>query len=209
MKTLKELRNEIGTPTQEISVKTLLTTGVAHCQKELEDARITAYTNGYFVYQALGRAVRFKITDFNKLCYTTSEEGVSFDQKSLEEMDWTIWAVLYGEQRMENYIQNREQRFYRTDVQLDTTSGKLSAQEAGLGFNVADPSMDVENTVVSQDSFEYLLRGLSMHQKDCMRALYQEGKTPKEVAEEQGVTEASIRNLDLRIRKKIKKQKKF
>ena len=48
-----------------------------------------------------------------------------------------------------------------------------------------------------------------MHQKDCMRALYQEGKTPKEVAEEQGVTEASIRNLDLRIRKKIKKQKNY
>ena len=178
-----------------------------YCHKDLEDASITAYTNGYFVYQALGRAVRFKITDFGKLCYSASEEGFSFDQKSLEEMDWTIWAVLYGEQRMESYIQNRERRFYRTDVHLDTTSGKISAQEAGLEFNVADPSTDVENTVVSQDAFEYLLQGLSPHQKDCMRALYQKGKTPKEVAKEQGVTEASIRNLDLRIRKKIKKQK--
>ena len=202
--TLRELKTKIDAVTEKKlpGYKQLMAQNpVAVAQAKLNGATLTAYQNGYAVYEmdgvhsvmAVDRCEDYRY-DFNDGTFQVVPAEV------FEEAEWSLRLIMEGERRLENNRNKICRDYEESTLACDGTDW---CEAAMVDF------MEAENAEMLAD--EELRRlyaaigKLTERQKEVIELYYFKGMTQQEIAEELGIGRRSVGNVLEGAIKKIKK----
>ena len=202
--TLRELKTKIDAVTEKKlpGYKQLMAQNpVAVAQAKLNGATLTAYQNGYAVYEmdgvhsvmAVDRCEDYRY-DFNDGTFQVVLAEV------FEEAEWSLRLIMEGERRLENNRNKICRDYEESTLACDGTDW---CEAAMVDF------MEAENAEMLAD--EELRRlyaaigKLTERQKEVIELYYFKGMTQQEIAEELGIGRRSVGNVLEGAIKKIKK----
>ena len=202
--TLRELKTKIDAVTEKKlpGYKQLMAQNpVAVAQAKLNGATLTAYQNGYAVYEmdgvhsvmAVDRCGDYRY-DFNDGTYQVVSAEV------FEEAEWSLRLIMEGERRLENNRNKICRDYEESTLACDGTDW---CEAAMVDF------MEAENAEMLADEELrrlYAAMGkLTERQKEVIELYYFKGMTQQEIAEELGVCQQSVNRIMTQAVKKLKK----
>ena len=202
--TLRELKAKIDAVTEKKlpQYKQLMEQNpVAVAQTSVNGATITAYQNGYAVYEAdgaysvmaVGRCGDYRY-DFNDGTYQVVPAEV------FEEAEWSLRLIMEGERRLEHNLNKTSSKYEAAVLECDGSDWSDSVMVDFLAEDNAEMLADEELRRL------YAAMGkLTDRQKEVIELYYFKGMTQQEIAEELGIRQQSVNDFMRQAIKKLKK----
>lgn len=202
--TLRELKAKIDAVTEKKlpQYKQLMEQNpVAVAQTSVNGATITAYQNGYAVYEADGahsvmavdRCGEYRY-DFNDGTYQVVPAEV------FEEAEWSLRLIMEGERRLEHNLNKTSSKYEAAVLECDGSDWSDSVMVDFLAEDNAEILADEELRRL------YAAMGkLTDRQKEVIELYYFKGMTQQEIAEELGISKPGVHYALQGALKKLKK----
>ena len=157
----------------------------------VNDATITAYTNGYAVYEAddahtvldVNRCGDYRY-DFNDGTYEVVPAEV------FEDAEWSVRLVMEGERRLENN---------RSKISRDYEEFALSCDGSDWAEASMIDFMEEENAeMLADEELRKLYAAMSKlteRQQDVIQLYFYKGLTQDEIADELGISQAAVHRM--------------
>lgn len=178
--TLRELRGKImSTGNQRLpSAKALRESdcSVVAAASVGQEAELTVYQNGFFLYQASGRMTVGAVDRCGGYVYDGGDE---LDASAFDDSDWTVRLTLEGEQRLEH---NNDKR----------NSNTYSYSNDGVELGDLRDSFDLEAVAMERDLLERALGCLTDKQRQVVELCFVSGWTQQEVANHLGISQQMV-----------------
>lgn len=202
--TLRELKAKIDAVTEKKlpQYKQLMEQNpVMVAQTTVNGATITAYQNGYAVYEADGAHSVMAVDrcgdyryDFNDGTYQVVPAEV------FEEAEWSLRLIMEGERRLEHNLNKTSSKYEVATLECDGSDWSDSIMVDFLEEENAEMLADQELRRL------YAAMGkLTERQREIIELYYFKGMTQQEIAEELGIGRRSVGNALEGAIKKIKK----
>ena len=171
-----------------------------YCMSEVE---VRIMNDGRVQYTADKRSTSFYLSDCLSYRYPTGGGGTVLTYKDFADLDWTVWACLYGEQRLEHNSDCKFSRIFYGMQESDSLSQTDYIQERGEELLV-DPSCTPEQMLIQKESFEEIISCLSERHKEFARLRYLHNHTLAETAIKMNCSYSAAAKIDGRVRKKLR-----
>lgn len=202
--TLRELKAKIDAVTEKKlpQYKQLMEQNpVTVAQATVNGATITAYQNGYAVYEmdgarsvmAVDRCGDYRY-DFNDGTYQVVPAEV------FEEAEWSLRLIMEGERRLEHNLNKTSSKYEAAVLECDGSDWSDSIMVDFLEEDNAEMLADQELRRL------YAAMGkLTERQREVIELYYFKGMTQQEIAEELGIRQQSVNDFMRQATKKLKK----
>ena len=202
--TLRELKAKIDAVTEKKlpQYKQLMEQNpVAVAQTSVNGATITAYQNGYAVYEAdgahsvmaVGRCGDYRY-DFNDGTYQVVPAEV------FEEAEWSLRLIMEGERRLEHNLNKTSSKYEVAVLECDGSDWSDSIMVDFLEEDNAEMLADQELRRL------YAAMGkLTERQSEVIQLYFYKGMTQQEIADELGIARPVVSKIMKAALKKIKK----
>ena len=202
--TLRELKAKIDAVTEKKlpQYKQLMEQNpVTVAQATVNGATITAYQNGYAVYEmdgarsvmAVDRCGDYRY-DFNDGTYQVVPAEV------FEEAEWSLRLIMEGERRLEHNLNKTSSKYEAAVLECDGSDWSDSIMVDFLEEDNAEMLADQELRRL------YAAMGkLTERQREVIELYYFKGMTQQEIAEELGIRQQSVNDFMRQAIKKLKK----
>lgn len=203
--TLRELKSKIDAVTEKKlpGYKQLMEQNpIAVAQAKLNGATLTAYQNGYAVYEADGAHSVMAVDrcgdyryDFNDGTYQVVPAEV------FEEAEWSLRLIMEGERRLEHNLNKTSSKYEAAVLECDGSDWSDSIMVDFLEEDNAEMLADEELRRL------YAAMGkLTERQKEVIELYYFKGMTQQEIADELGITQVAVTQCMSRAIKTLKKK---
>lgn len=203
--TLRELKTKIDAATEKKlpQYKQLMEQNpVAVAQTSVNGATITAYQNGYAVYEADGAHSVMAVDrcgdyryDFNDGTYQVVPAEV------FEEAEWSLRLIMEGERRLEHNLNKTSSKYEAAVLECDGSDWSDSIMVDFLEEENAEMLADEELRRL------YAAMGkLTERQSEVIQLYFYKGMTQQEIAEELGITQVAVAQCMSRAIKTLKKK---
>lgn len=170
----------------------------------LEGAELILYRGGYIRYRRGSMETAFHVTAGKHFCYCSEKGEVLYGPKDFMDQPWTLFAVLCGEQRLEENQRDYDKRFRLVCVAPETIA---ACRDLLSVLCDTDPILDrePEDLLMEKETGRDVLAKLTPQQRRYFIESYLEGKTRREIAAEWGCSPQALSQINTRIRKKMEK----
>ena len=203
--TLKELRESVENPRIGLNYQ-IIRKGKVFLWTFIDGAELIAYKNGYIVYCRDNRTATFPVTDCASYTYYNTDGSISvIPAEEFDYQDWTIRALLEGEDRVENNIDKRKK-----EHELGVSEG--DSAETMLYMNLAkeemfvDPSPSWEDLQIEKELLNHIhmaIDALLPKQRELIKKRYLEGKKYKEIADDWNCSVKAVQKVEKRTREML------
>ena len=203
--TLRELKTKIDAVTEKKlpQYKQLMEQNpVAVAQTSVNGATITAYQNGYAVYEmdgvrsvmAVDRCGDYRY-DFNDGTYQVVPAEV------FEESEWSLRLIMEGERRLEHNLNKTSSKYEAAVLECDGSDWS--------DFIMVDFLEEENAEMLANEELRRLYAAigkLTERQREIIELYYFKGMTQQEIAEELGITQVAVTQCMSRAIKTLKKK---
>lgn len=202
--TLRELKTKIAAVTEKKLPKyaqLMAQNPVAVAQTSVNGATLTAYQNGYAVYEMDGAHTVMAVDRCGDYRYDFTDGTYQVVQAEVfEEAEWSLRLIMEGERRLEHtrsVINSNNEEFVLSNDGTDW------CEVAMVDF------MEAENAEMLADEELrrlYAAMGkLTERQREIIELYYFKGMTQQEIADELGICQQSVNRITTQAIKKLKK----
>lgn len=202
--TLRELKSKIDAVTEKKLPKyaqLMAQNPVTVAQTSVNDATLTAYQNGYAVYEMDGAHTVIAVDrcgdyryDFNDGTYQVVPAEV------FEEAEWSLRLIMEGERRLEHNLNKTSSKYEAAVLECDGSDWSDSIMVDFLEEENAEMLADEELRRL------YAAMGkLTERQSEVIQLYFYKGMTQQEIAEELGIRQQSVNDFMRQAIKKLKK----
>ena len=185
MLTLRDLKRTVALPARGDRVptgKSLKETGTPVISKQLsEETRITAYRNGYALYQVYGHATVFPIRPCRDYLYVSGENSIHIPESFFDQEPWYLRLLLEGEDRMRR---NQEKKEQSRTIPYSSVSEEWEA--------IADPKESALDHLIRQEAMEEIRRSLTHRQRMVLQAFFLRKKTQEQISREMNLSKTTV-----------------
>lgn len=206
--TLKELKQAVGSPKENIHYKVLrLAEDIFIRVRTENDAWITVLKSGHVIYQSGNRLTSFSVAACGDYTYNFSDGSKSvIKEETFDMYDWTIRVVLEGESRITRNMddESKQHEFGMQDGDVSATKSKRDHLQEDI---YVDPELTTEERVINEEELQHLreaVDSLSTRQKKFVSMYYLQGKSYQEIAKEWGCSEKAVRNVNYRVQEVLR-----
>lgn len=202
--TLRELKARIDAVTEKKlpQYKQLMEQNpVAVAKASVNGATITAYQNGYAVYETDGAHTVMAVDRCGDYRYDFADGAYQVvPAEVFEEAEWSLRLIMEGERRLEHNLNKTSSKYEAAVLECDGSDWSDSVM---VDF------LDEENAeMIADDELRRLyaaMKKLTERQKEVIELYYFKGMTQQEIADELGIGRRSVGNVLEGAIKKIKK----
>lgn len=199
MLTLEELKEITEIPEQRTktpTAKNLRETGRAVAEKQLENNTwITAYQNGYALYNACGHSTVFPIHTCGAYLYVSSGISSYLPEQFFEKEPWYVRLVLEGEDRLD--------RNQRAKEKERTVSYHAISEEWEVMGNARENPLEY---LVDRENRDELLCCLTGRQRKAVSLCFFQQKSRKEAAKELGISSPAVSTILSQAARRLRKK---
>jgi len=185
MLTLQELKRISDVPGYHANLPTakqLREAGLVAAQERLgKDAEISAYRNGYVLYQVGNHSTVFPLHSCGGYLYLTGRKAVHLPEHFFLNKEWYLRLVLEGEDRLSR---NHEEKERSWNISYSAISEDWAAME-----NLAESMMD---HLVKQETVAEILQILTDKQKHIIQKYYLQEETQEQISSELGISQQAV-----------------
>ena len=203
--TLRELKTKIDAVTEKKLPKyaqLMAQNPVAVAQTSVNGATLTAYQNGYAVYEMDGAHTVMAVDrcgdyryDFNDGTYQVVPAEV------FEEAEWSLRLIMEGERRMEHNLNKTSSKYEAAVLECDGSDWSDSIMVDFLEEENAEKLAEEELRRL------YAAMGkLTERQSEVIQLYFYKGMTQQEIAEDLGITQVAVAQCMSRAIKTLKKK---
>lgn len=200
MLTLQEVKQLIEMPEKSTGVpsaRCLKDYGnVLLCRKIGKGAKLTAYREGYAVYEIGKNATVFPIAACGDYVYGEPGESTCIREEIFDSLAWHIRLFLEGEDRL---CRNRESYEREKKISYSAVSEEWPVLE--------DLEESVLERLIREETIKELLSLLTERQRIIICQFYFQKKTQKEISEEFDITPAAVRRIRAQAIRRIQKKR--
>lgn len=185
MLALKELKRMVDEPARGDRVpsvkylKGMETPVISKCMGG--EAQITAYSNGYALYQVYGHTTVFPIRPCGDYLYVSGGNGICIPESFFDQEPWYIRLILEGEDRMGR---NQEEKEQCRTVSYSSISEEWEA--------IGDPKESALEHLIRQETMEEIRRGLTPRQRMVLQAFFLQEKTQEQISREMNLSKTTV-----------------
>ena len=202
--TLRELKARIDAVTEKKLPKyaqLMEQNPVAVAQTRVDGAILTAYQNGYAVYEMNGAHTVMAVDRCGDYRYDFSDGTYQVvPAEVFEEAEWSLRLIMEGERRMEHNLNKTSSKYEAAVLECDGSDWSDSVM---VDF------LEEENTEMLADEelrrLYAAMRKLTERQKEVIELYYFKGMTQQEIADELGVSKPGVHYALQGALKKLKK----
>lgn len=202
--TLRELKTKIDTVVEKKlpTFKTLMEKEpVAVAQTMVNGAKLTAYENGYAVYEVGGSHTVMAVDRCNDYRYDFTDGTYEvIPAETFEDVEWSVRLLMEGERRMEHNLSKTAAKFEEVSLECDGSDWSAAIM---VDF------LDEENVEMLADKelqkLYAAMSKLTERQMEVVQLYFYKGMTQQEIAEEIGIGRRSVGNCLEGALKKIRK----
>lgn len=199
MLTLQELKRIVDIPEQGVKVptpKSLRETGVVVAEQRLKvSAVITAYSNGYALYQACGHSTVISIHLCGDYLYYSNCGHTCVMGHCFENEAWYMRLVLEGEDRLNH---NQEVREWERNISYSIVSEEWSVMQ--------DTEELVLDNLIRKEMVDEILQLLTERQRMVIKQFFFMHKTQKQISNELGITSSAVSTILSQAIRRIRKR---
>ena len=189
--TLRELKTKIETVVEKKlpTFKTLMEKEpVAVAQTMVNGAKLTAYENGYAVYEVDGSHTVMAVDRCNDYRYDFTDGTYEVIQaEAFEDVEWSVRLLMEGERRMEHNLNKRV---------ADSENVSLECDGSDWSAAVMVDFLDEDNVEMLADRelrrLYAAMSKLTERQTEVIQLYFYKGMTLQEIAEELGITKPAV-----------------
>ena len=202
--TLRELKTKIETVVEKKlpTFKTLMDKEpVAVAQTMVNGAKLTAYENGYAVYELDGSHTVMAVDRCNDYRYDFTDgtyEGIPAE--AFEDVEWSVRLLMEGERRMEHNLNKRVADSENVSLECDGSDWSAAVMVDFLDEDNAEMLADRELRRLYA-----AMSKLTERQTEVIQLYFYKGMTLQEIAEELGITKPAVHYAMKGALKKMKK----
>lgn len=203
--TLRELKTKIDAVTEKKlpQYKQLMEQNpVAVAQTSVNGATITAYQNGYAVYEMDGARSVMAVDRCGDYRYDFTDGTYQVvPAEVFEEAEWSLRLIMEGERRLEHNLNKTSSKYEAAVLECDGSDWSDSIMVDFLEEDNAEMLADQELRRL------YAAIGkLTERQREIIELYYFKGMTQQEIAEELGITQVAVTQCMSRAIKTLKKK---
>lgn len=202
--TLRELKTKIDTVVEKKlpTFKTLMEKEpVAVAQTMVNGAKLTAYENGYAVYEVDGSHTVMAVDRCKDYCYDFTDGTYEvITSETFEDVEWSVRLLMEGERRMEHNLYKRV---------ADSENVSLKCDGSDWSAAVMVDFLDEDNAEMLADRelrrLYAAMSKLTERQTEVIQLYFYKGMTLREIAEELGISKPAVHYAMKGALKKIRK----
>lgn len=203
--TLRELKTKIDAVTEKKlpQYKQLMEQNpVAVAQTSVNGATLTAYQNGYAVYEMDGAHTVIAVDRCGDYRYDFSDGSYQVvPAEVFEEAEWSLRLIMEGERRMEHNLNKTSSKYEAAVLECDGSDWSDSIMVDFLEEENAEMLADEELRRL------YAAMGkLTERQSEVIQLYFYKGMTQQEIAEDLGITQVAVAQCMSRAIKTLKKK---
>ena len=202
--TLRELKTKIDTVVEKKlpTFKTLMEKEpVAVAQTMVNGAKLTAYENGYAVYEVDGSHTVMAVDCCNDYRYDFTDGTYEvIPAETFEDVEWSVRLLMEGERRMEHNLNKRVADSENVSLECDGSDWSAAVMVDFLDEDNAEMLADRE----LRRLYAAMSR-LTERQTEVIQLYFYKSMTLQEIAEELGITKPAVHYAMKGALKKIRK----
>lgn len=199
MLTLQELKQVADIPEYGNRIPTakyLRENGTVIEKKRLgNDMEITAYQNGYVLYQVGRHFTVFPLHSCGSYLYISNSYMVPLSGNMFEDEMWYVRLALEGEDRLNR---NQEERERDKTVSYSTVSEEWNVME--------DAGLSIQEQVEKRETVEEVLKLLTKRQRTVVIRFFLQEKTQKQISMELGISSPAVSTILSQAIQRIRKK---
>ena len=189
--TLRELKTKIDTVVEKKlpTFKTLMEKEpMAVAQTLVNGAKLTAYENGYAVYEVDGSHTVMAVDRCNDYRYDfTDGTYEEIPAEKFEDVEWSVRLLMEGERRMEHNLNKRVADSENVSLECDGSDWSAAVMVDFLDEDNAEMLVDRELRRLYA-----AMSKLTERQTEVIQLYFYKGMTLQEIAEELGITKPAV-----------------
>lgn len=189
--TLRELKTKIDTVVEKKlpTFKTLMEKEpVAVAQTMVNGAKLTAYENGYAVYEVGGSHTVMAVDRCNDYRYDFTDGTYEvIPAETFEDVEWSVRLLMEGERRMEHNLNKRVADSENVSLECDGSDWSAAVMVDFLDEDNAEMLADRELRRLYA-----AMSKLTERQTEVIQLYFYKGMTLQEIAEELGITKPAV-----------------
>lgn len=189
--TLRELKTKIDTVAEKKlpTFKTLMEKEpVAVAQTMVNGAKLTAYENGYAVYEVDGSHTVMAVDHCNDYRYDFTDGTYEvIPAEAFEDVEWSVRLLMEGERRMEHNLNKRVADSENVSLECDGSDWSAAVMVDFLDEDNAEMLADRELRRLYA-----AMSKLTERQTEVIQLYFYKGMTLQEIAEELGITKPAV-----------------
>ena len=189
--TLRELKTKIDTVVEKKlpTFKTLMEKEpVAVAQTMVNGAKLTAYENGYAVYEVDGSHTVMAVDRCNDYRYDFTDGTYEvIPAETFEDVEWSVRLLMEGERRMEHNLNKRVADSENVSLECDGSDWSAAVMVDFLDEDNAEMLADRELRRLYA-----AMSKLTERQTEVIQLYFYKGMTLQEIAEELGITKPAV-----------------
>ena len=189
--TLRELKTKIDTVVEKKlpTFKTLMEKeSVAVAQTMVNGAKLTAYENGYAVYEVDGSHTVMAVDRCNDYRYDFTDGTYEvIPAETFEDVEWSVRLLMEGERRMEHNLNKRVADSENVSLECDGSDWSAAVMVDFLDEDNAEMLADRELRRLYA-----AMSKLTERQTEVIQLYFYKGMTLQEIAEELGITKPAV-----------------
>ncbi len=199
MLTLQELKQIADIPEYGNRIPTakyLRENGTVIEKKRLgNDVEITAYQNGYVLYQVGRHFTVFPLHSCGSYLYISNSYMVPLSGNMFEDEMWYVRLALEGEDRLKR---NQEERERDKTVSYSVVSEEWNVME--------DAGLSIQEQVEKRETVEEVLKLLTKRQHTVVIRFFLQEKTQKQISMELGISSPAVSTILSQAIQRIRKK---
>ena len=189
--TLREMKTKIDTVVEKKlpTFKTLMEKEpVAVAQTMVNGAKLTAYENGYAVYEVDGSHTVMAVDRCNDYRYDFTDGTYEvIPAETFEDVEWSVRLLMEGERRMEHNLNKRVADSENVSLECDGSDWSAAVMVDFLDEDNAEMLADRELRRLYA-----AMSKLTERQTEVIQLYFYKGMTLQEIAEELGITKPAV-----------------
>ena len=186
-----ELKTKIDTVVEKKlpTFKTLMEKEpVAVAQTMVNGAKLTAYENGYAVYEVDGSHTVMAVDRCNDYRYDFTDGTYEvIPAETFEDVEWSVRLLMEGERRMEHNLNKRVADSENVSLECDGSDWSVAVMVDFLDEDNAEMLADRELRRLYA-----VMSKLTERQTEVIQLYFYKGMTLQEIAEELGITKPAV-----------------
>lgn len=199
MLTLQELKQMTDIPKRGKKIPTakyLRENGTVISKKQLgKDVEITAYQNGYALYQVGRHFTVFPIHSCENYLYISNARMIHLPGTMFDDEMWHVRLALEGEDRLNR---NQEERERGKTISYSAVSEEWNVME--------DAGQSMQEQFETQETVEEILRLLTERQRMVVIRFFLQEKTQRQISRELGISSPAVSTILSQAIQRIRKR---
>ena len=169
-------------------LKTMEKEPVAVAQTMVNGAKLTAYENGYAVYEVDGSHTVMAVDRCNDYRYDFTDGTYEvIPAEAFEDVEWSVRLLMEGERRMEHNLNKRVADSENVSLECDGSDWSVAVMVDFLDEDNAEMLTDRELRRLYA-----VMSKLTERQTEVIQLYFYKGMTLQEIAEELGITKPAV-----------------